>query len=400
MRKHTKLSASGLVLLLASTLWAGSIDTKSNLSVGYLRNPSRNTESSRPEAVLYNLAGTGFLKEQFSVEVGNQFVFKNYTHKSEVTGTTYEDEEPVILYPNIDMVYRFGDFAISASFQIAAGGGTLDYEDGTFPTTGILTSLGSPVHEVKVSGITYGETLGFAYNYRDQLSLAAGLRFLQATQQMELSFADATLHKGFGTQSFDAFGWGVGGIFGVHYKPMQKLDLALQYKTITKMQMKFEDVDGRLMNELLQEGDKFDNDLPSELNAGVGYQVLDNLYLSASFNYYFNSHADIGSALESDDLDWDDSWETAVGADWKLGDKITLSAGTLYSKQGYRSDVNNFFSPVLNSFSLAAGVEYQALDQLTVTYGAMYTMYQEDDYMGCELDKSVFQMALGATYRL
>ncbi len=404
MTKRTQFVAASAILMLgAATLSAGSIDAKSNLSTGYLRNPSRNTEDSRPEAALYNLAGTGFLKQKFSAEVGNQFVFKEYSHKASdaatqsVIGTsTYKDEKPVILYPNVDMVYRFGDFAASASFHIAAGGGSLDYKKGS----GMIKALlGGAAHELEVTSVTYGETVGLAYNWNDTLSVAAGIRFLEATQSMTLTI------NGLNGASYDAFGWGVGGIFGVHYKPIGKLDLSLQYKTITKMRMKFTDVEGAALSSMLgiQEGDKFDNDLPSEINTGIGYQLLDNLYLSTSFNYYFNSHADVSSAFSPDkDIDWNDSWEISCGADWQLSPKVLLSAGTLYSKQGSKDDVNNVLSPVLDSLSFAAGVEYQVMDQLAVTYGAMYTLYKEKDYtasgMTFELDKTVFQMALSATY--
>lgn len=400
MTKRTQFVAASAILMLgAATLSAGSIDAKSNLSTGYLRNPSRNTEDSRPEAALYNLAGTGFLKQKFSAEVGNQFVFKEYSHKasdaatqSVIGASTYKDEKPVILYPNVDMVYRFGDFAASASFHIAAGGGSLDYKKGS----GMIKALlGGAAHELEVTSVTYGETVGLAYNWNDTLSVAAGIRFLEATQSMTLTI------NGLNGASYDAFGWGVGGIFGVHYKPIGKLDLSLQYKTITKMRMKFTDVEGAALS--IQEGDKFDNDLPSELNTGIGYQLLDNLYLSTSFNYYFNSHADVSSAFSPDkDIDWNDSWEISCGADWQLSPKVLLSAGTLYSKQGSKDDVNNVLSPVLDSLSFAAGVEYQVMDQLAVTYGAMYTLYKETDYtassMTFELDKTVFQMALSATY--
>ena len=88
MTKRTQFVAASAILMLgAATLSAGSIDAKSNLSTGYLRNPSRNTEDSRPEAALYNLAGTGFLKQKFSAEVGNQFVFKEYSHKASDAAT-------------------------------------------------------------------------------------------------------------------------------------------------------------------------------------------------------------------------------------------------------------------------------------------------------------------------
>ena len=42
------------------------------LKPGYLRNPSRNTEDSRAEAALYNIAGTAFMDEGLFLNAGSQ----------------------------------------------------------------------------------------------------------------------------------------------------------------------------------------------------------------------------------------------------------------------------------------------------------------------------------------
>ena len=47
--------------LSAFSAFAGGVENKSNMSTGYLRNPSRNAECERPEAAFYNIAGTAFL---------------------------------------------------------------------------------------------------------------------------------------------------------------------------------------------------------------------------------------------------------------------------------------------------------------------------------------------------
>ena len=49
--------------LSAFSAFAGGVENKSNMSTGYLRNPSRNAECERPEAAFYNIAGTAFLNE-------------------------------------------------------------------------------------------------------------------------------------------------------------------------------------------------------------------------------------------------------------------------------------------------------------------------------------------------
>lgn len=71
-----KLISSAFIALAAVTAYAGGVENKTNMSTGYLRNPSRNTENERPEAAFYNIAGTGFMADGLYIEAGNQFVFK------------------------------------------------------------------------------------------------------------------------------------------------------------------------------------------------------------------------------------------------------------------------------------------------------------------------------------
>ena len=72
------VATSLLALMTASAIFASGVENKTNLSTGYLRNPSRNTENKRPEAAFYNIAGTAFLDEGLWIGGGNQFVIKEY----------------------------------------------------------------------------------------------------------------------------------------------------------------------------------------------------------------------------------------------------------------------------------------------------------------------------------
>lgn len=438
MRITKKALLFSCCIAAASSAFAGSIDAKSNLSLGYLRNPSRNTESKRPEAVLYNLAGTAFMDDGLYFDGANQFVAKKYWHTLEgssdattdatfqglgVKGNEYKDEEPVLLYPDFNVVYKMKNgLAFGFGFAVAAGGGSLDYKDGTALTTGLLLKSAQAYaaksaqaaqalqktaldHELEVTSITYGETLSVAYRINPQVSVAAGIRFLEATQKMTLSSSQWTAINGGEDVSYDASGFGVGGIFGVHYKPIERIDLTLQYKTITKMEMKLDSVDGNVASGSdfgLTEDKKFDNDLPAELNMGFGIHATDKLYISASGNYYFNEQADVGNALSSDNIDWGNSWEVGIGADWNVTDKLLLSTGTWYSNQGSDDETNNVFSPALDSYSMAFGGEYQFTKTLTGSFGLLITEYTEKDYstggLNLELDKRVVQGAVGVTY--
>ena len=88
-----KILTSVFALSCAAAVFAGGIDNKSNLSTGYLRNPSRATETKRPEAVLYNIAGTSFMEDGLAFNIGNQFIFKEYTN--EYSGKEFKDDEDV-----------------------------------------------------------------------------------------------------------------------------------------------------------------------------------------------------------------------------------------------------------------------------------------------------------------
>lgn len=78
--KKSIIIAALVAAVVGAAAFANGVENKTNMSPGYLRNPSRNAETKRPEAVFYNIAGTGFLKDGLYFDAGNQFVFKKYTN--------------------------------------------------------------------------------------------------------------------------------------------------------------------------------------------------------------------------------------------------------------------------------------------------------------------------------
>ena len=371
--------------LLASQVFAGGIDAKTNLNAGYIRNPSRNTESERPEAALYNIAGTAFMADGLYLEAGNQFIFKTYSH--EVAGTEYKDEKPVFLFPNAEIVYKHGKLGFFGTFQVAAGGGSLEYKDGT-----ALLGATTPVD---IYSVTFGQNLGASFAINDKVSLSGAVRLLEASQSME------TKHPEYGKLGYEASGFGVGGIFGVNWRPVENLDLAFQYKTVTKTECEIDSTKGPaavIATFGIVDGKKYDADLSPEFNFGAGYKI-DNLYLSSSFNYYFNGQADMGSALSDTNADYDDSWEIYGGADYKINEKFLVSGGIGYSKQGFNDEYNNVFSPVLDCVSFGLGGEITPVKALTVAFGGMYAKYLEEEYNSLTLNKSIIMLGLSATYK-
>lgn len=450
------------LVLSATAAFAGGVENKTNMSTGYLRNPSRNTENQRPEAAFYNIAGTAFMKEGLYIEAGNQFVFKEYGNELKTGNyfaSTYgiydyysNDETTVYLYPNADIVFKKSRWSIFANFGVYAGGGALSYSEGTSATTLMFlngaktckeeaakyayaaaaasakgeTELASNYnnsymtygkaamaslamakhHSLDVTSITYGGQLGASFQVFDWLSLAAAFRYVTGTQDMSLTCNDIVFMalNGGNTISYNARGFGESCVFGVHVKPTfaPGLDIALQYQTLSRIAYDVNTVEGNVAPFFGITTDKtFRTDLPAVLNFGIGYQAFKPLYLSASFNYYFNNFADQDSILS--ETDYDNSWELAFGADYRICKYIGVSAGFEYGKQGITAKSNSTFNPVLDSFVVGGGIEIYPHEKFTITGAFMYCKYFGADYslssIKTELSKKITMCSIGLTYK-
>lgn len=436
-----KILATGLSLLCAGIVFAGGIENKTNMSTGYLRNPSRNTENKRPEAAFYNIAGTAFMNDGLYIEAGNQFIVKEYKNEfddakkltalgqGDINGTGYNDETFVYLYPDADIVYKHDKWAAFANFGIYAGGGKLEYSEGTTATALAFASsalekqqqavanplaaaqLGTAAtallaaaknHSLTVTSITYGGQIGGSYALTDWIALGAAFRLTYGTQKLELTSPYfAVLDNGGDEISYNASAVGFSGVFGVHAKPVDGLDVAGQFAWRSKMNYELKDKTGTLISQFIK-SDEFCTDLAPVLNLGVGYRVIEPLYVSTSFNFYFNKLADMNSVLS--ETDYDNSFEIALGADYDITEKVTASAGFAYGNQGVTETSNSTFNPVLDSFQIGAGVEVRPIEALTITGGATWVKYFEEDYsvggINTKLSKPLLLMfSLGATYR-
>lgn len=459
MKNTSKLILAAAFAILAPALsFSSGVENKTNMSTGYLRNPSRNSEAKRPEASYYNVAGTAFMEDGLYLEAGNQFVFKEYGNKLN-TGDKYassglsdyysNDETTVWLYPDVDFVYKRSSFAVFGNFGVYAGGGSLHFKEGTSATsllfagaaarymaqsaqaygeasaaadqtvrmqkqaeaeqtaaaaTWLMKTAQKNGHSLDVTSITYGGQLGLAYGILDNLSFAAGLRYVHGTQDMSISSGYFNeLGNGSDEISYKANGWTVSGVFGFHYRPVENLDLAVQYQSKSSVKYKVTDVDGNLAGNFdITDGKTFHTDLPAALNLGAGWQVIDPLYVSASFNYYFNYFADQNSILG--ETDYANSWEVALGADYEICRYVSASVGFQYGCQGTKDDSNSSFNPVLDSFCAGAGVEIYPVENLTVTLSGLYAVYFDTDYYlsgnKTTLNKDVLNLSIGLTYHV
>lgn len=495
-----KIILSSIISLSALTIFAGGVENKTNMSAGYLRNPSRNTENERPEAAFYNIAGTGFLKNGLYIEAGNQFVFKEYANELK-TGDKFEkagvldyysnDETNVFFYPNFDVVYKKNRWSMFLTFGVYAGGGALSYSEGTSATSlmflngaknqedeatkyglaasmiktfdnavetkfggdekkalawiqanpddktakslaqayGVKTKYGSNLaeydakkdaygktahashamaknHSLDVTSLTLGGQIGAAYLVTDWLSLSAAYRYTYGTQEMILKCNDQAFNtiNGGNKISYEAKGFGQSCVFGIHAKPpvIPGLDLSVQYQSLSRIEYNVDNVKGDIAKYYgITDDSNFRTDLPAVLNIGTGYRIFEPLYISTSFNYYFNDFASQDNILG--ETDYENSWEIAFGMDYKICNFLGASAGIAYSNQGITDTSNSTFNPVLDSLTVGGGVEVSAIKNLTITTSAVYVKYFDADYYlsgnKTELSKNLWMLSLGVTYK-
>ena len=261
-------------------------------------------------------------------------------------------------------------------------------------------------HSLDVTSITYGFQLGASYQVFDWLSLAAAYRYTIGTQEMSLKCSDPTFVAVNGGKeiSYDAMGFGQSCVFGIHAKlpQVEGLDLALQYQTLSRIDYDVDNVKGNVAQYYdITNSKKFRTDLPAVLNLGVGYAILENLYTSLSFNYYFNDFAQQNSILS--ETNYDNSWEIALGIDYKFCKYVGASIGASYGKQGITDDSNSTFNPVLDNIVVGGGFEIYPTEQLTLTLSCLY--FDADYYLGngdssykTTLSKDVTNFGVGVTY--
>ena len=258
-------------------------------------------------------------------------------------------------------------------------------------------------HSLTVNSITYGEQIGASVRFNDYVSFAGAIRLLQGTQKMSIS-SDylAALGNGSDEISYNAFAFGVSPVFGIHAKPIDRLDASFQYQMATQMHYKLSDVEGNIASSFGIENDKeFRSDLAHVLNFGLGYQLLDPLYLSTSFNLYINSDSEMNTVLSEND--YDNSFEIALGADYRFNKTFLASLGAAYGHQGTNDDSNNTFNPVLDSLQVGGGLEISIFEDMVLNLGATYVNYFNRDYYlnktyRTELSKKLFMFSLVFTY--
>lgn len=476
-----KMLCMGIILFSAQvSLFAGSLDYLTNQSAKICMTFHRaaSTDASA-DIVNYNPAGTAFLEKGLYLDLSSQTLIKMYSENGSDAGGQpggFEQDTPTPVLPNFYAVYSFGNIgpikfgnigsvrqAVYFQAGIVAGGGTLEWKDGTIGTYIKYTDAfddhgGISNHAFSVSSVYYGIGAGVACSFfKDLVSVSAGLRLVMPDRWVELSAQSVNIQGAHilgdyitfkGKYSYNAIGYTP--IIGVDVKPLKGLaigmrcefetDLAFEYKkeslsvdpesVMLGLISVRDTVEEGLAGSGLYDGNKFNMNLPAIISTGAEYDMSAYLkgltvmgsatfYLmpTADLGPYYNEGARIGNVNDFYSL----GWEAGLGASYQMFANLKVGAGFMYTESGAKKGyfqsqytiINCSANPPLDAVTMGCGGTYYFPGLgLDLTMGLAWAHYipvkTSLTYIGenvtstynVKYDKDVYMLGFGIGYKL
>ncbi|MGE4290047.1 MAG: OmpP1/FadL family transporter [Salinivirgaceae bacterium] len=185
------------LILAAATcgqLFAGGIVTNTNQSAQFVRMLSRNA-STQIDAVYFNPAGVVRMDDGFHFSLHNQTIFqtKTVTTTFPLNNKEFVGDVKAPLFPSFFAVYKKDKLAVSFGFGPNGGGGSAEYAGG-LPSFEMLVSqipgqmtaagIATDAYDADIyfdgSSVYWGSQLNASYQINDMLSVAAGVRMINA----------------------------------------------------------------------------------------------------------------------------------------------------------------------------------------------------------------------------
>lgn len=438
-----------LMALVASVnAYGGSIDYLAQQDAEYFAHPSMIGKIGTSGA-FYNPAGTVFMEDGTYFKVNAQTIFKDYTMNtdkgilSDGQNGIHNSDYPSPMVPSFQFVKKDGDRSYFAHAGIAAGGGTLKYDNGI----SAFEVIGNTINEVfkkanggakylggttvEGSSFYYNINLGMAQKLNEKFSVAGGIRLIYATRKLEGTgnfelntgaLGGGTIHPINVTLDAEREAYGVGGVIGFNYKPTDRLNIGFKYET--EVELDFEAKNGRnglkttsnnpvgnnfagqigetlekidVIKEWIVDGNR---NLPAMMALGISYDLTDRLTLLASGNYYFIEQANEDHAYDN----YTNGYEASVGFDYKLNEKYTLMGGYQYTNTGANEGTYKDTDYALDAHMYCVGITYSPNEtrKYTLSYG--YVDYESGTAVAekgsTTFEKTVHTIGMSAEFKL
>ncbi|MBL6975301.1 MAG: outer membrane protein transport protein [Deltaproteobacteria bacterium] len=329
----------GVTCLLA--LWVG-LGTSEAFATGYYlgeldaaavgRSLAVTAKLEEPSTIFFNPAGMAYLKG-FNASLGGTVVYPEFDYSDPVTGGgSCGALREAVIAPHLYATYTFGEVAALGVGFNNPFGLSLKWPEGF-------------QHEDQIAAIKLQMPtiyIGGAYRPIPELAVGATLRIVAASlemlQRIQLPSKEFdTLEYGFNHLGASAVG--VGASVGIALRPIEKLHIGIAYNSRIKFNFKNGDNHFGLpegtddTSDFHDQGGLVTMTTPDIISFGVGYDVLDNLYLEFDFNYTLWSVFKDLTVLFDNDPKNTLTEEGAAEKNWK--NTPTFRLGALYRPLSY-----------------------------------------------------------------
>ena len=427
-----------LVVLVgvSSTIYAGGIINKQNLSADYIRTLNRNAATDMADAAAFNPAGTAMMQDGLYIKADAIYLYKDYSNQLPnaigplpLTGGTLDSKEPSII-PGLFAVYKQDRWSGFFAVTVPGGGGKVDWKDGDSRTTmlslptalgGFGTYLGGAAgnpnninQQIEAESHYVGYSLGAAYKVLDSLSLSGGVRYVDAYQKFKGSASGTT---GAAPQTINIKiertdeAWNY--FLGLDYAPTKDLNFALTYMSNTALNFKADTSDnspGKRVSTSVgwADGTHEREDLPGYIAAGVSYFIVPGtLRIEPNLTYYLEKNATFQNA-RFQESNPGNSYDIGVALEYILNPQWRFSVGYLHTEiKGMKSYDLLPEAPELDANSIACGLVFSPIERLDLTLGLERSWYDSVKTdrnssrapANTHYDKDVYGVAFGIQYR-
>jgi long-chain fatty acid transport protein len=409
-----------LVLGLASSLYAGGIINKQNLSADYIRTLNRNAAYDSADATVYNPAGVMRMEKGLYVRADAIYFAKDYSNAGVSIPAlgpagnfgTLDANDPSII-PGLFALYKQDKWAGFFAATIPGGGGKVEYEKGNARTAvlgaNFAALIGVPFsHSIEAESVYKAYTFGAAYKISDMLSMAGGVRYVDAYQKFKGYARGALGEVNVDIKRTDA-SWNY--FLGLNYAPIKDLNIGLLYMANTPLDFKSEAKDsspGAAISKSVgwANGTYEREDLPGYVALGVSYFIIpDKLRVETDLTYYLEKQASFaGSRFKN----VGNSYDLGLMLEYTINPQWKMSVGYLNTNiRGMQPDDLLPEAPETDANTLALGVVWSPLERLSLTLGGSKVWYDSQTKeitnsrgpAGAELNKDVWGLSFGVQYR-
>lgn len=394
------------IFLFSLTAFGNGFDNLQLFSAEYSRTFSRNAATDAADAAVYNPAGVMKMDNGIYGNFGIYYVDR--THTNTIAGEDSDSKLPSII-PGLFLVSKNDKWAGFITMTAVAGGGAVEFEDGSATVVKLADSYGyeqdlvNP-HEIEGDSNYIEYRLGGAYSFTENLSIALGLRFIDAIGYGTITIKSQVFPNAVLDYDDSASAWG--GFLAFNYALNDQWNFGFRYETNVALEFD-RDVKRNDLSPFVDLVDEYNRDLAALLGIGAEYKINPELKVSLSVTYYLNKSADWDddADMDGDEDDIDDSYDIGVGLTYAVSDSWEISTGIGRMVPHGSMDADDLIpeDPSLSATAVVIGTRYTFKNHLRLNVGLCYPMYESVDFTAgnteVEYKKETPFVAFGIEYK-